>query len=335
MGRLSHDDTCCGPRLHRSPVPRVTPGSSRPLCIHGPSGVSLIDPGPSTSLDHLRAALKTKGMAIGDVRQVLLTHIHLDHAGAHGIARQGEPGDRRLGPRSGCAPSHRSRRSCWRAPHGCISRTWIGSGGNSSRCRPIAFARCRAANGFWRRAASWPSPTRQATRRTTSATSTRASRVAFVGDTAGIRRGAGSYVLPPTPPPDIDLEAWRESERRILAWDPETLFSHAFRPLSRCPRALPAAVRPPGRLERDRPPAPRRRCADRRPARGRASSKRRSRTCDEQLARRRPRDIVAPGGSIIPGRVLPGTGARRPKGRRPPEELARRLDPAFARRAPP
>src|SRR5207253_7329932 len=65
------------------------------------------------------------------------------------------------------------------------------------------------------------------------------SRVAFVGDTAGIRRpstvlraprapvegrGAGTYVMPPMPPPDIDLEAWRQSERTILAWDPDTLF---------------------------------------------------------------------------------------------------------------
>ncbi len=58
----------------------------------------------------------------------------------------------------------------------------------------------------------------------------RASRVAFVGDTAGIRRGEGRYVLPPTPPPDIDLEVWRESEARILAWDPDTLFMTHFGP---------------------------------------------------------------------------------------------------------
>jgi glyoxylase-like metal-dependent hydrolase (beta-lactamase superfamily II) len=56
------------------------------------------------------------------------------------------------------------------------------------------------------------------------------SRIAFVGDTAGIRRGAGAYVMPPTPPPDIDLEAWAESERRILAWDPDTLFLTHFGP---------------------------------------------------------------------------------------------------------
>ena len=36
--------------------------------------------------------------------------------------------------------------------------------------------------------------------------------------------------MPPTPPPDIDLEAWRESEAKILAWDPDTLFLTHFGP---------------------------------------------------------------------------------------------------------
>jgi hypothetical protein len=36
--------------------------------------------------------------------------------------------------------------------------------------------------------------------------------------------------MPPTPPPDIDLEVWRESEARILAWDPDTLFLTHFGP---------------------------------------------------------------------------------------------------------
>jgi glyoxylase-like metal-dependent hydrolase (beta-lactamase superfamily II) len=56
------------------------------------------------------------------------------------------------------------------------------------------------------------------------------SRIAFVGDTAGIRRGSGAYVMPPTPPPDVDLEAWRESAGRILAWQPDTLFVTHFGP---------------------------------------------------------------------------------------------------------
>jgi hypothetical protein len=34
--------------------------------------------------------------------------------------------------------------------------------------------------------------------------------------------------MPPTPPPDIDVEAWHESAARILAWDPDTLFLTHF-----------------------------------------------------------------------------------------------------------
>jgi glyoxylase-like metal-dependent hydrolase (beta-lactamase superfamily II) len=56
------------------------------------------------------------------------------------------------------------------------------------------------------------------------------SRVAFVGDTAGIRRGNQLCVMPPTPPPDIDLDAWAASIERILAWDPDTLFLTHFGP---------------------------------------------------------------------------------------------------------
>jgi hypothetical protein len=43
----------------------------------------------------------------------------------------------------------------------------------------------------------------------------------------------GGYVLPPTPPPDIDLEAWQGSVDRILAWSPSTLFLTHFGPVTR------------------------------------------------------------------------------------------------------
>jgi glyoxylase-like metal-dependent hydrolase (beta-lactamase superfamily II) len=58
----------------------------------------------------------------------------------------------------------------------------------------------------------------------------RSSGVAFAGDVAGIRRGPHPYVMPPTPPPDIDLEAWRASVDRLLDWRPATLFVTHFGP---------------------------------------------------------------------------------------------------------
>src|SRR5262249_29784668 len=52
--------------------------------LQGAAGVALVDPGPTTTLEQLTASLKRKGISLADVRQVVLTHIHLDHAGATG-----------------------------------------------------------------------------------------------------------------------------------------------------------------------------------------------------------------------------------------------------------
>jgi glyoxylase-like metal-dependent hydrolase (beta-lactamase superfamily II) len=57
-----------------------------------------------------------------------------------------------------------------------------------------------------------------------------ASGIAFVGDTAGVRLNPGGYVLPPTPPPDIDLDQWRDSLDTIGRWGADTLFVTHFGP---------------------------------------------------------------------------------------------------------
>ncbi len=54
--------------------------------------------------------------------------------------------------------------------------------------------------------------------------------IAWVGDTGGIRFGPTLFTLPPTPPPDIDLEGWAGSLAKIRAWKPETLFITHFGP---------------------------------------------------------------------------------------------------------
>src|SRR5262249_4956888 len=60
----------------------------------------------------------------------------------------------------------------------------------------------------------------------------RESGIAFVGDTAGVRLMHGGFVMPPTPPPDVDLEAWQHSLVLIDKWRPETLFLTHFGPSS-------------------------------------------------------------------------------------------------------
>jgi glyoxylase-like metal-dependent hydrolase (beta-lactamase superfamily II) len=44
---------------------------------------------------------------------------------------------------------------------------------------------------------------------------------AFVGDTGGARIPPHAFTVAPTPPPDIDVAAWRESIEKIRAWSPE------------------------------------------------------------------------------------------------------------------
>jgi glyoxylase-like metal-dependent hydrolase (beta-lactamase superfamily II) len=51
---------------------------------------------------------------------------------------------------------------------------------------------------------------------------------AFVGDTTGGRYSPDGPIVPFTPPPDIDLETWRESLAKIRAWQPATLFLTHF-----------------------------------------------------------------------------------------------------------
>ncbi|MBL8958679.1 MAG: MBL fold metallo-hydrolase, partial [Gemmatimonadetes bacterium] len=47
-------------------------------------GVAVVDPGPTSCADAFHEALRLFGAGVGDVRHVLLTHIHLDHAGYTG-----------------------------------------------------------------------------------------------------------------------------------------------------------------------------------------------------------------------------------------------------------
>src|SRR5262245_5803227 len=60
------------------------PGIIATGLVSGPDGVALIDPGPSTCLPTLKKHLEARGAPLADVRAIILTHIHLDHAGAAG-----------------------------------------------------------------------------------------------------------------------------------------------------------------------------------------------------------------------------------------------------------
>jgi len=74
--------------------------------------------------------------------------------------------------------------------------------------------------------------------------------VAFVGDVGGISVEGDEFILPATPPPDIDIELWNQSLDKITALRPAKIISHAFRLLARSERTHRALSRTPRKVER-------------------------------------------------------------------------------------
>ena len=197
--------------------------------LQGPGGVALIDPGPSTCLDTLRASLEERGMTVADVKAVLLTHIHLDHAGATGSLVKENPEIAVYVHEQG-------------APHMVSPEKLLASAGRLygdqletlwGEFAPIPEANIRSLTGGERIDVSdrqldvvyLPGHASHHVGYFDSA-----SGVAFVGDTAGIRLGTELFATPPTPPPDIDVEAWVQSVELIRNRHPSTLFVTHFGP---------------------------------------------------------------------------------------------------------
>jgi len=199
------------------------------VVVHGPGGVTLVDPGPSSTLPVLRRELERAGIAVADVTSLLLTHIHLDHAGASGTLVRENPRLRVYVHQNGAPhlidPS-RLLASATRLYGDAMDRLW-------GECRPVPADAIVVLAGGERITASGRELDVAYTPGHAShhvSYFSGDSGIAFVGDTAGIRLTPGGFVLPPTPPPDIDLDAWRDSLSRIDAWGAGTLFLTHFGP---------------------------------------------------------------------------------------------------------
>jgi glyoxylase-like metal-dependent hydrolase (beta-lactamase superfamily II) len=197
--------------------------------LHGPGGVALVDPGPSSTLPALYGALEDAGIGVDDVTALLLTHIHLDHAGASGTLVRANPRLRVYVHENGAphmANPEKLLASAARLWGNAMDRLW-------GEVRPVPLEAIVALGGGERvevagHALEVAYTPGHASHHVSYYSADHA--VAFVGDTAGVRPAAGAYILPPTPPPDIDLAAWRDSLSRIRKWHPETLFLTHFGP---------------------------------------------------------------------------------------------------------
>ena len=206
----------------------ASPASLLRGLLTGPDGVALIDPGPTTTIGVLKAALTARGASLADVRAILLTHIHLDHAGVTGTLTPACPSATVFVHEAGAphlADPSKLLVSATRLYGADMERLWgevlavpadcIQAIGDTKLTVVGHTVDVAMTPGHASHHVSYFLPD---------------AGIAFVGDTAGLCRDSGRIVLPATPPPDIDLEAWRVSTQRILAWHPETLFLTHFGP---------------------------------------------------------------------------------------------------------
>jgi glyoxylase-like metal-dependent hydrolase (beta-lactamase superfamily II) len=208
-------------------------GLSKVIACFEVDGI-LIDPGPQSCEDALLV-----GLAGDRPRALLLTHIHFDHAGAAGSLVRRWP-DLEVYVHERGAPHmanpERLVASAARLYGGeeGLRETWgevipvpeenlkVLSGGESVLGFKVEYTPGHASHHvcYLHEASGW----------------------AFVGDMAGVRIPPWELTLAPTPPPDIDVEAWERSLDTIAAWDPAGLALTHFGITEDVPAQL-AAVR--------------------------------------------------------------------------------------------
>jgi glyoxylase-like metal-dependent hydrolase (beta-lactamase superfamily II) len=173
----------------------------------------LIDPGPTSSMENLIEALGDESP-----RALLLTHIHLDHAGASGSLVRRWPDLpvylHEVGAPHLADPA-KLLASAERLYGDRMERLWGEvapvprpnlkplRGGEEVLGFRVAYTPGHASHHV----SYFHPPTRRA----------------FVGDVAAVRIPPSDFVMPPTPPPDIDLDLWEGSLDTVLDWQPESL----------------------------------------------------------------------------------------------------------------
>jgi glyoxylase-like metal-dependent hydrolase (beta-lactamase superfamily II) len=188
---------------------------------------AIVDPGPGSTIDTLRKELSARGVSVNDLEAILLTHIHLDHAGSTGALVKENPRVavyvHALGAPHLIDPSKLLASAARLWPDNL--RELFGE------ALPVAESNLRVLEGG-------ETITLGSRKIAVAYTPGHASHhvsyfenvegVAFVGDTTGVSIEGLSYVMPATPPPDIDLRLWDSSLATILERKPQRLFLTHF-----------------------------------------------------------------------------------------------------------
>ena len=173
-------------------------------------GLALFDCGPTSCLPALRAALAARGVELGDLRHLLLSHIHLDHAGAAGTLVREHPGltvhVSEIGAPHVIDPT-RLEASARRLYGDAFDELW-------GELAPVPEANVRVVGDDVLGLECIPAPGHASHQ----VSYLHDDGTLYNGDALGVRIAPGRFVFAPTPPPEVDLEAWNrtldELERR-------------------------------------------------------------------------------------------------------------------------
>jgi glyoxylase-like metal-dependent hydrolase (beta-lactamase superfamily II) len=178
-------------------------------------GPALFDCGPSSTVDALKAGLEARGLRLADVRHLLLSHIHLDHAGAAGALVREHPGLQvhvsEIGAPHLVAPE-RLERSARRLYGDLFDPLWGELAAVPAENVHVVGARVLGLDCF-------PTPGHAAHH----VSYLDGDGTLYAGDAAGVRVLPGRLVLPPTPPPEVDIERWLQTFDEIERRGPERL----------------------------------------------------------------------------------------------------------------
>lgn len=181
----------------------------------GPDGPVLIETGPGSTVDALTSGLAEHGVTPADIRDVLVTHIHFDHAGASGwMARHGARIHvHEFGARHLIDPS-KLVASATRIYGDRMDELW----GElipipAEQVNPISDGAIIDAGGLQIRAIETPGHARH---HHAYAVETDLGLVGFTGDAAATCVAAcPSFISVPTPPPEFDLATWLNTLDRL------------------------------------------------------------------------------------------------------------------------
>jgi glyoxylase-like metal-dependent hydrolase (beta-lactamase superfamily II) len=178
-------------------------------------GLALFDCGPTTAIPALEQGLVQRGLALSDIRHLLLSHIHLDHAGAAGALVRRQPELQvhvsEIGAPHLIDPA-RLERSARRLYGDAFDDLW-------GELVPVPEQNVHIVRDSTLGLETFPTPGHASHH----VCYLGADGTLYAGDAAGVRIQPDAYAAPPTPPPEFDLNAWNQTLNAIERRNPVRL----------------------------------------------------------------------------------------------------------------